>query len=141
MIDYCASLYYSIATAFLYFYLHRKSPNKLLSTIHVKAAYLRTYYEKNMQIYTSVHTPSRNMPKVAFPHSPAFTVLGRDTRANPLAYMRDLIVFPYHILTIENTIVNAKMRTIYFRQLALFGFKSNLFKFLTQHRFKLYFLT
>lgn len=54
------------------------------------------------------------MPKVAFPHSPAFTVPGRDTRANPLAYMGDLIVFPYHILTIEHTIVNAKMRTFYF---------------------------
>ena len=71
------------------------------------------------------------MPKVAFPHSPAFTVPGRDTRADPLAYMGDLIVFPYHILTIEHTIVNAKMRTFNFHQMASFGFRSYLFEILT----------
>lgn len=140
MIDYCASHYHSIATAFFYFFT-KKPPNKLLSTVHVKAAYLRTTDEKNIQTYTSVNTSSRNMPKVAFPHSPAFTVPGRDTRANPPAYMRDLIVFPYHILTIEYTIVNVKMRTFQITKKILFGFKSYLFNFLTQHRFKFYFLS
>lgn len=60
--------------------------------------------------------------KSAFPHSPAFTVPGRDTRANPLAYMWDLFVFPYHILTRDCIIVNAKMRTFFISSKKMFGF-------------------
>ncbi|EAZ87867.1 hypothetical protein BB14905_06763 [Bacillus sp. B14905] len=60
--------------------------------------------------------------KSAFPHSPAFTVPGRDTRANPLAYMWDLFVFPYHILTRDRIIVNAKMRTFFISSKKTFGF-------------------
>jgi len=66
---------------------------------------------------TFLYTHPSVISKSAFPHSPAFTVPGRDTRANPLAYMWDLFVFPSHILTSHSTIVNAKMRTIYFSHL------------------------
>jgi len=60
-------------------------------------------------------TPFTLIPKVAFPHSPTFTVSGRDTKANSLAYM-GIRCFPSHILTIERVQVNVKIRTINFSQ-------------------------
>lgn len=45
-----------------------------------------------MQIKAPENTPFPYIPKVAFPHSLAFTVLGRDTKANPLVYMGELLI-------------------------------------------------
>lgn len=67
------------------------------------------------------------IPKVAFPHSPVFTVPGRDTRAILSSIYEGFNVFPFHILTSVEQKSNAKMRTINFHKKIMFGFSSYLF--------------
>ena len=76
-----------------------------------------------MKMIASRSTPFKIIvPKVAFPHSPEFTVPGRDTRAISSSIYEGLNVFPVHILTRVREKINVKMRTINFRKTVLFGF-------------------
>ena len=76
-----------------------------------------------MKMIASRSTPFKVIvPKVAFPHSPEFTVPGRDTRAIFSSIYEGLNVFPVHILTRVTHKINAKMRTIFLKQKILFGF-------------------
>ena len=67
-------------------------------------------------------TPFLIVPKVAFPHSPEFTVPGRDTRAIFSSIYEGLNVLPFHILTRLPEKSNDKMRTIIFNATIMFGF-------------------
>lgn len=76
-----------------------------------------------MKMIASRSTPFKVIvPKVAFPHSPEFTVPGRDTRAIFSSIYEGLNVFPVHILSRVRQKINVKMRTINFRETTLFGF-------------------
>lgn len=67
--------------------------------MHKKAVYLRTNLKEYADKSIRSHTLYLVVPKVAFPHSPEFTVPGRNTRAIFSSIYEGLNVFPFHILT------------------------------------------